>query len=318
MSARTAAELAAPSGSGEPEVADPPIAAAKPPGNARLVLLSLLAVYVIWSSTYLALRFVVEAMPPLMAGGGRFIVAGAMLYAFLLWRGAPHPTAREWMLSVPVGALMLLGGNGFVSLADQHVSSGSAAVMVATMPLFAAGFGVALGERPARREWLGLVLGFAGVVWLSIGSDLRGSPWATLLLVMSPVCWAIGSMIARRVALPKGLMSAATQMVGGGLVSLLVGLAIGESMPGHYEAKAVGALVYLVIFGSIVAFSAYTYLLRNASASLAMSYAYVNPALAVLLGVFAGAETLYPSTIPATGLIVAGVALLVTTRTRRT
>jgi drug/metabolite transporter (DMT)-like permease len=139
-------------------VADPPIAVAKPPGNARLVILSLLAVYVIWSSTYLALRFVVEAMPPLMAGGGRFIVAGAMLYAFLLWRGAPHPTAREWMLSVPVGALMFLGGNGFVSLAEPHVSSGSAAVMVATMPLFAAGFGVALGERPARREWLGLAV----------------------------------------------------------------------------------------------------------------------------------------------------------------
>jgi drug/metabolite transporter (DMT)-like permease len=282
--------------------------------RSTLVILALGSVYVIWSSTYLALRFVVEEMAPLGSAGVRFLVAGVILYAFLRWRGAPAPTRREWLMAFPIGALMFLIGNGFVSLAETSVSSGSAAVMVATMPLFAAVLGLPLGERPRVREWVGLILGFAGVVVLSLGSDLRSSPKGALLLLLSPIGWALGSMIQRRVQLPKGLMAAATQMIGGSIALLLAGVAMGESLPTHVSAKAIWSLVYLVTVGSLLGYTAYSWLLRNTPAPLAMSYAYVNPAIAVFLGVALGAETLFPSTMGATVLIVAGVALLVTAR----
>ena len=153
--------------------------AAAPPGFAlprsTLVAIALGSVYIIWSSTYLALRFVVEEMAPLGSAGVRFLAAGAILYAFLRVRGVPAPTRKEWLTAMPIGALMFLVGNGFVSLAETRVSSGSAAVMVATMPLFAAAFGLPLGERPSRRELVGLVLGFAAVSYthLTLPTILR-------------------------------------------------------------------------------------------------------------------------------------------------
>jgi drug/metabolite transporter (DMT)-like permease len=283
-----------------------------------LLPLALTSVYVIWSSTYLALRFVVEELPPLGSGAFRFLVAGAGLYAFLRLRGAPRPTWRQWLLSVPIGGLMFFIGNGFVSIAETRVSSGSAAVMVATMPLFAAGLGIPFGERPTRREWIGLTLGFIGVLVLSLGSDLRASPLGTILLVLSPIGWALGSMIQRRRAhlLPSGLMSAATQMIGGAVVLFVAAVATGESIPAHVSGEALSSFLYLVVFGSLLGYTAYAWLLRNASAPLAMSYAYVNPAIAIVIGVAFGAETLAPATLAATLLIVAGVALLVAKRRR--
>ncbi|MEO7094451.1 MAG: drug/metabolite exporter YedA [Polyangiales bacterium] len=274
------------------------------------VIGALAAVYLIWGSTYLALRYVIEGLPPLMSGGARYLVAGAVLLVILRVRGAKMPTAREWAYSVPVGALMFLGGNGLVALAEREVASSLAAVVCAAMPLFAAGLSVAIGERPTLRQWSGLLLGFAGVAVMSLG-ELRATPGAALLLLCAPIGWATGSLAARRLPLPKGLMAASTQMIGGGIVTLVAGALRGETIPAHAPTKALVALAYLVVFGSLVAFSAYTYLLRSTTAPVAMSYAYVNPVIAVIMGVAIGAERLSSGTILGGVLVVAGVAVIV-------
>ena len=274
------------------------------------VIVSLIAVYLIWGSTYLALRYVIEGLPPLMSGGARYFTAGAVLLVILRLRGAKMPTAREWGYSVPVGTLMFLVGNGLVALAEREVASSLAAVVCAAMPLFAAGLSVAIGERPTMRQWIGLFLGFVGVAVMSLGA-LRATPGAALLLLCAPIGWATGSLAAKRLPLPKGLMAAATQMIGGGLVTLFVGMLRGETLPSHAPTKALVALAYLVVFGSLVAFSAYTYLLRSTTAPVAMSYAYVNPVIAVVMGVAIGAERMSSGALLGGALVVAGVAVLV-------
>ena len=284
--------------------------ASAPSALSARVLASLAAVYVIWGSTYLALRYVIEGLPPLLSGGARYVTAGAVLLVILRLRGAQMPTAREWAYSVPVGTLMFLVGNGLVALAEREVASSLAAVVCAAMPLFAAGLSAAIGERPTMRQWIGLFLGFVGVAVMSLG-ELRATPGAALLLLCAPIGWAAGSLAGKRWPLPRGLMAAATQMVCGGLVTLLVGVLRGESLPAHAPPKALLALAYLVVFGSLVAFSAYTYLLRSTSAPVAMSYAYVNPVIAVVMGVAIGAERLSSGAILGGALVVAGVAVIV-------
>ncbi|MFO0660928.1 MAG: drug/metabolite exporter YedA [Polyangiaceae bacterium] len=277
-----------------------------------LTFVALAAVYVIWSSTYLALKIAIDGLPTLLMGGTRYFCAGAILLAVLKLRGAPWPTAREWLYSTPVGALMFLVGNGFVAIAEHTIATGVAAVTCAAMPLFAAAIASFVGERPKAREWVGLAIGFAGVVVLFLGADLRAEPLGAALLVMAPIGWAIGSMLTRRLPLPSGLMAASTQMVTGGLLTIAAGLIRGEQLPAHPPVRALLAMGYLIVFGSLVAFSAYTYLLRNTRPSVAMSYAYVNPALAVLLGAWWQGEHVGGETLGATLLIVLGVASLVT------
>jgi drug/metabolite transporter (DMT)-like permease len=183
----------------------------------------------------------------------------------------------------------------------------------AAMPLFAAGLSVAIGERPTMRQWAGLFLGFAGVAVMSLG-ELRATPGAALLLLCAPIGWATGSLAARRLPLPKGLMAAATQMMGGGLALLIAGILRGETIPTHAPTKSLVALAYLVVFGSLVAFSAYTYLLRATTAPVAMSYAYVNPVIAVIMGVAIGSEHLSSGAILGGALVIAGVAVIVMTK----
>lgn len=284
--------------------------AAPTPWRGRLPLIaSLLALYSIWSSTYLALRVLVEHLPVFLAAGGRYVLAGALLAGVLRARGAPWPTARQWGAAAPVGALLFLVGNGFVALAERTASSGAAAVACATTPLWASVFGRWFGQTTTRREWAGVGLGLLGVLALS-ASEARGTPLAMGLLALAPVGWALGSLLSRRLPLAPGLMSAATQMITGGLCMVGLGLLRGEALPADAPARAWVAFGYLVVFGSLVAFSAYNYLLRTARPTVAMSYAYVNPALAVALGAVFGGETVGPAALLATALIVAGVAAL--------
>lgn len=273
------------------------------------VALSLGAVYLIWGSTYLVLRQVVEVLPALLSAALRYLVAGGALYAFVRRRGAAAPTGRQWLVSLPVGGLMFLVGNGFVSLAEQHVSSGLAAVACAAMPLFACLMALPLGERPSRVEWVGVALGFAGVVLLALG-DLRAAAAPGVLLLMAPAGWALGSVLSRRVSLPAGAMAAAVQMIGGGFLTLVVALTRGERLPTSVPGHALLGLVYLVVAGSIVGFSAYTYLLRHTTTALATSYAYVNPVIAVLLGAVFGGERPGVGLIAPGALVVGGVLLL--------
>ncbi len=297
--------------------ADSATPAAAPSGKQARIVLSLLALYLIWSSTYLALRVVVESLPPMLMVSGRFLCAGLIMTVVLAVRGAPWPTPRELAAAIPGGVLFFLIGNGLVAVAEQVVPSGVAALLCATMPLCAAAINALSGQRPRRLEWLGLLLGFAGVVTLCLGKELRANLGSSALLLLAPIGWALGSTVARRMPMAKGLMAGATQMLTGGAAALVVALLRGEHLPAVWPLPAVLSLGYLVVFGSLVAFSAYTYLLSNTRPALAMSYAYVNPGLAVLLGALLGHETLAPETLMASGLIVVAVVLIALPSSRR-
>ena len=291
-----------------PMIAAP--AAAPWPSERVRVGLSLLALYAIWSSTYLALRVVVVALPALLSAGARYVVAGAVLLAVVRARGARFPTRREWLAATPIGALLFLCGNGFVALAERTVASSVAAVACATTPLWAALLGRFFGKRVSSREAIGLAVGFVGVAALCWGDGLRGDRWTLALLLAAPFGWALGSILSQRLPVAPGLGAAATEMITGGAAMAAVGALTGERLPTHVPASAALALAYLVVFGSLVAFSAYSYLLRVTRTSVAMSYAYVNPALAVLLGAGVAGESIGVGTIVATALVVAAVVLI--------
>jgi drug/metabolite transporter (DMT)-like permease len=214
-------------------------------------------------------------------------------------------------MSLPVGALLFVGGNGLVAMAETEVSSGVAAVVCATMPLWMAVFSTLAGERPSRNEWLGVALGLAGVAVLVSGAELSAAPVAAAILLGSPLAWALGSLLSRRLTMAPGVMAAATQQLTGGAALALVGLVRGERLPGTFTFDAIWSVAYLVVLGSFVAFTAYSWLLRNTRPAVATSYAFVNPGLAVLLGAAFGSEHVGGATLIATPLIVAAVVLVV-------
>jgi drug/metabolite transporter (DMT)-like permease len=277
------------------------------------VLLSLAAVYVIWGSTYFAIRVAVAVWPPLLLVGTRFIVAGLILFVFLRLRGAALPTRRQWLHAAVVGLLLLGGGNGFVTVAEQWVSSSLAAAVVATAPLWVALLSGLSGQWPARLEWLGIVVGFAGVVLLNLEGEMRANPLGALALVAAPLCWALGSVLSRRLQLPTGAMGTAAEMLTSGVILTAGGLLRGERLAA-VTAPALGAWLYLVIFGSLVAFSAYMYLIRNVRPALALSYAYVNPVVAVGLGMALGGEALTGVGLAGIGVILVGVIFITLAR----
>ncbi len=277
---------------------------------------ALLAVYVIWGSTYLAIRIALEGFPPFLMAGARFVAAGAVLFAVLWLRGAPSPTPRQWGGAALVGGLLLLGGNGGVVVAEQSVASGLAALGVATVPLWSALFAGAWGQWPRRLEWVGLAVGFGGVALLNVGGGLRASPTGALALLVAPVSWALGSMWSRRLDLPGGLMASAAEMLAGGAMLLAASAALGEKLPAALAPRATSALVYLIVFGSWVGFSAYLYLLRRVRPAVATSYAYVNPVVAMALGVVLAGERIEAGEWAATPVILAGVALVAVAHAR--
>ena len=276
------------------------------------LIASLAAVYLIWSSTYLVLRIAISELPPLLTASIRYAAAGLVMLAVAKQRGAAWPSARQWLGVVPVGALFFLGGNGFVAIAELSVSSGGAAVVCATMPLWTGVLAAVSGERPSRREWLSLGLGFVGVLVLMGGPSLAGEPLHIVLIVLAPVCWALGSILARRNARSAShdaVMASAMQMLTGGAVLAIAGLLRSERLPAHASAHAWLAVGYLVVFGSLVAFTAYLWLLRHARPVIATSYAYVNPILAVVIGAAVSGEALGVTTVIANVMIVGAVAL---------
>ncbi len=285
---------------------DSPASTARTGGIA--VAMALVAVYLIWGSTYLGIRFALEGgWPPLLMAGIRFIVAGGAFYAFLRWRGVPAPTRAQWPTLVAM-AVMLLGlGN-----------SGLAAVAVASAPLWMALFSALRGDRPTRVEWVGLAIGFVGVVWLNAGSAaLAASKTGLVLLMIATVAWAFGSIWSRGRDLPPPFMSAAAQMLAGGVLITAAGWLLGERFEGMPTLKGTLSVAYLASFGSIVAFSAYLWLLHNVRPALAGSYAYVNPAIAVLLGAWLAHERFSTGELAAMGVILLGVVAINLAKARR-
>lgn len=280
------------------------------------IVTALFLLYVIWGSTYLAIRIAVRGFPPLYMAATRQLIAGAILYAISRARGAPAPTRANWRGGWIVGALLITGGNGGICLGERSVSSSFAAIACASVPLWVALIGLGYGQKPTRREVLGLVAGFSGIILLEAGQPIAGDAIAFAAIIASPVLWAWGSTLAPRIGLPRGGMASALQMLCGGVLLAVVGAAFGEHFDGPPTAAALGAVAYLIVLGSLVGFSAYMFLLQNVRPAVATSYAYVNPIVAIALGAFTG-ETISPRALAAAALTLAGVAVIATAAKRR-
>lgn len=278
--------------------------------------LALVALYIIWGSTYLGMRIAIESFPPFLMAGIRFICAGLLLYAFLRLRGHAAPTGKQWGGATIIGVLMLVCSNGMVSFAEQWVATGIVAIALAAVPLYSALIFGLLGRWPSRFEWLGLGLGFVGVIMLNLEHGLWTNPQGALALLIAPFCWSLGSALSSRFPMASGLMASATQMLGGGVALLLLGVGLGEHISGWPSTRSWLAMLYLVLIGSLVGYTAYGYLLRRVRPALATSYAYVNPIVAVGLGALMAGEQIAPVGIIAMLIILTGVAL-VSLRKRR-
>ena len=280
------------------------------PGKPFFVLLSLFSLYIIWGGTYLAMRIGLNGFPPFLLASVRFLIAGSLLYTVLRLRGAAAPTRAQWIGSAIIGILLLAGGNGGVVFSEQWVASGLAAVGIAAVPLWTALFAGLWGRWPTGIEWLGLGVGFIGVLLLNLGNGMWANPLGAIALLLAAISWALGSAWSRHITLPPGLMSSAAQMLVGGGVLLVISLGLRERAPNLAVGQSLWALAYLIIFGSLVAFSSYGYLLRHVRPALATSYAYVNPMVAVGLGVLLAGERLTPIELVAIAVTLSGVVLV--------
>lgn len=275
------------------------------------VLLALVSLYVVWGSTYLAMRWAIEGMAPLFMAGVRYVIAGGIIYGFLALRGHARPSARQWRNAGFVGTLLLVGGNGGVGLAmEAGVNSALSATVVALTPLCAALFSRLWGQRTTAREWMGLVLGVLGIVLLKQGEGLAGSVFGFAVLICAALIWSFGSMWGKHHEQPNVWMASAVQMLVGGAALLAVSLLRGEAWGMPASAQSFWALVYLIFIGAIVGFSSYVYLLATVRPALATSYAYVNPVVAVALGVWLGGETVDAAELWGLAVILFGVLLV--------
>jgi drug/metabolite transporter (DMT)-like permease len=290
--------------------------------STSLIAAALAAVYLVWGSTYLAIRFALVSLPPFFQMGSRFIVAGGLLMLFLRLRGekAPPFTKNDsapwyWRNALIIGTLMLAGGMGGVAVASQTIGSGLIATFIAVVPMMVALIGLAFGKRPSGLEIVGMLIGFGGVIFLVQGKSFGASTMGLLAMFGATLTWSIGSVLqTTRLPLAPGPMGFASEMLCGGAVLLLISLALGEKVLLPLDARALLAWGYLVVFGSLVAFSAYLFLLANVSPALATSYAFVNPVIALFLGVWLGAEVVQKNEWLACGVILFGVLMFFAAR----
>jgi drug/metabolite transporter (DMT)-like permease len=289
------------------------------------VWLGLWIVYLVWGSTYLAIRVVVETVPPFLSAGVRFALAGGLMLAFLAWRRGPgvlRPARSQLLACLAVGTL-LMGANATVSVAEVDVPSSMAALLIAAVPLWVILYRRALGEQIAAVSVIAVLVGFAGVAILLLpGKQTGGAPLLALLTVVgSAAMWAGGSVASTRLKLPADpFVSGGWQMLLGGGVCLLTGALVGEFgdfHPAEFSSRSLVAFAYLVVFGSWLAFTAYAWLLQNAPVSRVATYAYVNPVVAIALGWAILDEAVTATTFAGAAVIVASVAAVVRTESRR-
>ena len=272
---------------------------------------ALFALYIIWGSTYFAIAIGVASWPPLMMAGIRFLSAGGLLIVYLLATGHRLPARRPLLNAALIGILLLAVGNGFVTLAEhQHVPSGIAAVMVATVPLFTLCFSRFFGIATRKIEWLGIAIGLAGIILLNSGGNLSGNPWGALLILLGSISWAFGSVYGSRIELPTGMMAGAVEMLAAGIVLMVASTLTGEKLTQMPSWSGIIAVAYLAIFGSLIAINAYMYLIRDVTPAVATSYAYVNPVVAVLLGTGFAGESLSLTEWTALGVFIFAVVMV--------
>jgi len=281
-------------------------------GLSPLVIACLAATWLIWGSTYLAIKFALVSFPPFLGMGSRFVVAGLVLFAWMAWRGAPMPTLRQWRNALLVGALMLGGGMGCTAYAELTVGSGLVVAFIAVVPMMIALANLAFGIRPGRLELTGIAVGLGGVLMLTQGAGFQASPWGLAAVAFACASWSVGSVLSQhRFPLAPGAMGFASEMLCGGVVLMAVSWLRGEAPQWPPEPSAVAAWAYLVVAGSLIAFNAYMLLLQHASAGLASSYTFVNPVIAMLLGIAIGGEHVSGYEWAAVAVVLAGVVLLV-------
>ena len=272
--------------------------------------LALLATYTIWGSTYLGMKFARESFPPLSMSCLRFAIAGLGLMLFMRVRGTAWPTGREMLGGMGIGVILLGIGNGGVVLGLGYISTSLTALILASSPIWAALFAGFWGSWPNRREIIGLTVGFLGAAVLSFDGNIQAAPWGFFVLMLAAMGWALGTVLIPRVKQASGLMGSGAQMVGASASLAIAALATGEHFTAMPTTNSLLAFSYLVIFGSFVGFSAYSYLVPRVRPSLAISSAYVNPMVAVLLGFLLNNETISPYMMISLPLIIGGVLLM--------
>jgi drug/metabolite transporter (DMT)-like permease len=282
-----------------------------------LVLGCLAATWLVWGSTYLVIRFALAGFAPYFLMATRFLFAGGLLLAWQLARGASLPTAREWRNALLIGTLMLGGGMGGVAYAEQTIASGLVVAFIAIIPLLLVVINLAFGVHPPRSELLAVIVGLGGVLMLTQGAGIRGSPAGLIAISVGTTGWALGSVLAHRgFALAPGTTGFATEMLCGSLALLMMSALRAESWHWPMQNGVWLAWWYLVVFGSLIAFSAYMLLLARTPASLAASYSLVNPVVALFLGVTLGGEMVSTWEWMASGIVMIGVVLLFVGRRR--
>ena len=281
-----------------------------PPVREKSVVAALAIVYVIWGSTYLAIKIGLETMPPFFMQGTRFVIGSTAVLGYLRWRGVPWPTPVQIRNAAVVGLLLLIGGLGLVTLAeDRGVDTGLVATIIAIQPMLMSLWGGIWRTWPRRTEWLGMVIGLVGVAVLMSDEGLSGSWSGVSLVFIAYINWSFGSALSRRISMPDGPMTTGIEMAAAAVGYMLLSVIRSEDI-GVPSLKSALGVAYLIVFGSIVAFSAFTYLIANVRGPLAMSYAYVNPAIAVLLGIVFSNESLSINMAVALPVILVGVAIV--------
>jgi len=277
-----------------------------------LLLACLAATWLIWGSTYLAIKFALESFPPFFQMGSRFLVAGSLLFVWLTLRGRPLPTLVEWRNAAIIGTLLLVSGMGFTAYSEVTVASGLVVAFIAIIPILVTAMNLPFGVRPTRMELVGMLVGVAGVLMLVRGDAFTASRAGLAAITIACVSWSLGSVLSqRRFPLAPGAMGFASEMICGSVVLLLLSAAIGERPSWPPQPLAAWSWVYLIVFGSLLAFNAYMVLLSRVSAALASSYTFVNPVIALALGIWFGGETVTAFEWAAAAVITAGVVLLV-------
>jgi drug/metabolite transporter (DMT)-like permease len=280
-------------------------------GLPPVLLLCLAATWLVWGSTYLAIKLALTSFPPFFQMGTRFLFAGVLLLAWMRWRGAAWPSRAQWRNALIVGALMLGGGMGGTAYAEMSVGSGLVVAFIAVVPLMIAALNLFWGVRPGRLEAIGIVLGLAGVLMLTQGAGFQASPAGLAAIAIACTTWSVGSVLSQRtLPLAPGAMGFASEMVCGGAVLMVLAGLRGEAPVWPPQPVAVAAWLYLVVFGSLIAFNAYMVLLARASAGVASSYTFVNPVIAMLLGMAFAGESVTPFEWAAVSVVLAGVLLL--------
>jgi drug/metabolite transporter (DMT)-like permease len=277
-----------------------------------LVIACLAATWIVWGSTYLAIKFALISFPPYLQMGSRFLVAGVALALWMRFvRHAPWPNPRQWAHATLVGALMLGGGMGGTAVAEQTVGSGLVVAFIAVVPLLIVLINLFWGVKPGRLEMLGIGVGLVGVLMLTRGQGFAASPAGLFAIATACIAWSLGSVLSQRATpLAPGAMGFASEMMCGGVVLMALAAATGERSTWPPQPLALAAWAYLVIFGSLIAFNAYMLLLARASAGLASSYTFVNPLIAMMLGVTLGGETVTAFEWSAAGVVLVGVVML--------